>query len=97
MATTQPAIPTQQLTTIVSNICSFPCTNPFRIISDFVAGFLKLFPEFAYNRFFVAGESYAGHYVPQLALLLFRAGIPQRFEGFLAGNPSTDHVYDRKD
>lgn len=59
---------------------------------QFVLGFFKLFPEFVRNPFFVAGESYAGHYVPQLAEKLFERpeGKAVNLQGFMAGNPSTD-------
>ena len=33
----------------------------------FLLNWLKRFPEFKNRDFYVAGESYAGHYVPQLA------------------------------
>jgi serine carboxypeptidase-like clade 2 len=33
-------------------------------------GWFKEFPEFTSNDFYLVGESYAGHYVPQLASLI---------------------------
>lgn len=35
---------------------------------QFLQGFLRRFPEYAGRQFWVAGESYGGHYVPNLAL-----------------------------
>jgi len=63
---------------------------------NFVLGFFKLFPEFVSNKFFVSGESYGGHYVPQLSYLLYqrRAQVPVTFIGFSVGNPSTDNNFD---
>eukprot|EP01087_Luapelamoeba_hula_P011741 TRINITY_DN3232_c0_g1_i1.p1 TRINITY_DN3232_c0_g1~~TRINITY_DN3232_c0_g1_i1.p1 ORF type:complete len:485 (-),score=39.37 TRINITY_DN3232_c0_g1_i1:169-1563(-) len=60
---------------------------------QFVLGWRKLFPQFAANKFFLAGESYAGHYVPQLAALLAKQSSV-KFEGLMSGNPSTDWNYD---
>eukprot|EP01092_Planopodium_desertum_P011663 TRINITY_DN5356_c0_g1_i3.p1 TRINITY_DN5356_c0_g1~~TRINITY_DN5356_c0_g1_i3.p1 ORF type:complete len:338 (-),score=54.38 TRINITY_DN5356_c0_g1_i3:39-1052(-) len=63
---------------------------------NFVKGFLTLFPQFASNDFFVSGESYGGHYVPQVSQQIYQnmatSGI--NFKGFLVGNPSTDNYFD---
>lgn len=63
--------------------------------------FFSTFPQFANNKFILAGESYAGHYVPMLAKHIWEknqsepTGYPQRnFRGFLVGNPSTQNDYD---
>jgi carboxypeptidase C (cathepsin A) len=65
----------------------------------FVHKWFDLFPEFQNNRFFVSGESYAGHYVPQLVnnLLYPEAPLPKmkqnfNLQGVLVGNPSTDRT-----
>jgi serine carboxypeptidase-like clade 2 len=49
------------------------------------------------NTFFVAGESYAGHYVPQLAEKLYERPEARgvNLKGFMAGNPSTDWTIER--
>jgi len=64
----------------------------------------KLFPEFATNDFYIMGESYAGHYVPQLSALILGQTAsngnvaPQKnFKGFAAGNPVSDDRYDFAD
>lgn len=64
-------------------------------------GFYKLYPQYKYNNLMLSGESYAGHYIPMLAKLIWDQkafdplGSPQRnFRGFLLGNPSTDRSYD---
>jgi hypothetical protein len=55
-----------------------------------VKEFFKKFPERAGNDFYLASESYGGHYIPQWTLLLFEE--PQyssTFKGYLVGNPYT--------
>jgi len=66
-----------------------------------LVAFFAKFPEFAKNDFYIMGESYAGHYVPQLAAKILSATsskpnvAPQsNFKGFAAGNPVTDSKYD---
>lgn len=61
----------------------------------FLAAFIASYPEYAGRPFFIAGESYAGHYCPQLASLLVSSPIPGlNFTGFSVGNPSFDAFYD---
>jgi serine carboxypeptidase-like clade 2 len=36
----------------------------------FLVGWLERFPEYKGREFFVAGESYGGHYVPQVATVI---------------------------
>ena len=55
----------------------------------FVKGFMKLFPQFAANDFFISSESYGGHYMPTLASALVDDGGVPNFKGFLVGNPLT--------
>jgi len=63
-----------------------------------VAQFLKGFPEFATNDLYIAGESYAGAYVPMLALQILAhnkenaltgAGAHMNLKGILVGNGVT--------
>ena len=68
-----------------------------------VAQFLKKFPEFATNDLYIAGESYAGAYVPMLALEILAhnkgerkaVGAPMHMnlKGILVGNggKAADH------
>lgn len=37
---------------------------------EFLIGFFKRYPELADQPFWIAGESYGGHYVPNLALAI---------------------------
>ncbi|XP_065853556.1 serine carboxypeptidase-like 45 [Euphorbia lathyris] len=48
--------------------------------------FLK-FPEYKNRAFFITGESYAGHYVPQLGKLIVDSGLQFNFKGIAIGNP----------
>eukprot|EP00257_Ricinus_communis_P017206 XP_015575597.1 serine carboxypeptidase-like 45 [Ricinus communis] len=48
--------------------------------------FLK-FPEYMSRDFFITGESYAGHYVPQLANLILQSGLKFNLKGIAIGNP----------
>ncbi|XP_059644699.1 serine carboxypeptidase-like 26 isoform X1 [Cornus florida] len=69
---------------------------------NFLVNWLKRFPQFKTHDFFISGESYAGHYVPQLAELVYdrnkdRAKYPYiNLKGFIVGNPETDDYYDYK-
>eukprot|EP01119_Soliformovum_irregulare_P011490 TRINITY_DN2884_c1_g1_i1.p1 TRINITY_DN2884_c1_g1~~TRINITY_DN2884_c1_g1_i1.p1 ORF type:complete len:457 (-),score=98.49 TRINITY_DN2884_c1_g1_i1:7-1377(-) len=65
---------------------------------QFLLQFFQEFPQFAHNDFFIAGESYAGHYVPQLAERIMNGNAAGRpfinLKAVSAGNPSTDHLID---
>ncbi|RHN64413.1 putative carboxypeptidase D [Medicago truncatula] len=69
---------------------------------NFLVNWLQRFPQFKSRDFFLAGESYAGHYIPQLAELIFdrnkdRSKNPFiNLKGFIVGNPETDDYYDYK-
>ncbi|XP_062090059.1 serine carboxypeptidase-like 35 [Humulus lupulus] len=59
----------------------------------FLSGWFKRFPAFKSHDFYIAGESYAGHYVPQLADLIYKRNKGARKEnsfinlkGFMIGN-----------
>lgn len=59
---------------------------------DFLLSWFNKFPEFKSHDFYITGESYAGHYVPQLADLIFdrnKLGTKGSFinlKGFMIGN-----------
>eukprot|EP01137_Pigoraptor_chileana_P015432 Opistho-2@71350 len=66
---------------------------------NFLVGFLARYPDFASNPVYISGESYAGHYVPNLvkAIILSNdAGVNPHINlaGFLVGNPWTDASLD---
>ncbi|KAF3959826.1 hypothetical protein CMV_015396 [Castanea mollissima] len=58
----------------------------------FLIGWFKRFPNFKSNDFYLAGESYAGHYVPQLANLIYERNkgasknLYINLNGFMIGN-----------
>jgi serine carboxypeptidase-like clade 2 len=59
---------------------------------EFLQQWLNAFPEYAGRNFYIAGESYAGHYIPQLADQIVsgpNTTLRNMFKGFMAGNPCT--------
>ncbi|ESR50819.1 hypothetical protein CICLE_v10031415mg [Citrus x clementina] len=68
----------------------------------FLIGWFKRFPNFKSHDFYIAGESYAGHYVPQLAELIhernIRAGKDSfiNLKGFMIGNAVINDPTDTK-
>ncbi|GAB2223615.1 hypothetical protein Droror1_Dr00017756 [Drosera rotundifolia] len=65
----------------------------------FLVEWFKRFPQYQHREFFIAGESYAGHYVPQLSHLIYlrNKGVANpviNFKGFLVGNAVTDDYHD---
>ncbi|GAM23893.1 hypothetical protein SAMD00019534_070680, partial [Acytostelium subglobosum LB1] len=74
-------------------------TGDFQTASDNMAAlqeFFTLFPEFRANDLYIAGESYAGHYVPQLAGLIVsqQPSIGLNLRGVMVGNPSFNFTVD---
>jgi len=54
----------------------------------FVVGFFEKFPELKNSPFYIASESYGGHYMPTLAKnILDHPGSVPNFKGLLVGNP----------
>ncbi|XP_022771561.1 serine carboxypeptidase-like 20 isoform X2 [Durio zibethinus] len=65
----------------------------------FLLKWFELYPEFLTNPFFIAGESYAGIYVPTLSYEVVKgidAGTKPvtNFKGYLVGNGVTDDEFD---
>ena len=60
----------------------------FRLVLDF----FRKFPERRSNEFYIASESYGGHYMPQLALEILGRDSEKtiNFRGFMVGNPFVD-------
>ncbi|CAL5068999.1 unnamed protein product [Urochloa decumbens] len=68
---------------------------------SFLRNWLDKFPEFKSRDFYIAGESYAGHYVPQLAELIYdgnKGGSRDRvinIKGFMIGNAVLNDATDQ--
>ncbi|RHY70879.1 hypothetical protein DYB30_014207 [Aphanomyces astaci] len=63
----------------------------------FLQSWLKKHPKFARHRFFITGESYAGHYIPAVATALLKTppatdDIPIQLEGVAIGNGLTSSL-----
>lgn len=78
-----------------SNTSSDLVTNDAKTAQDslaFLLGWFDKFPEYKSSNFFLTGESYAGHYIPQLASLLLEYNDRQgsqvfNLKGVAIGNP----------
>lgn len=57
--------------------------------ADFIEGWLASFSNFQSNDFYIASESYGGHYMPTLTKELVDRGTVKTFKGMLVGNPLT--------
>ncbi|XP_027909821.1 serine carboxypeptidase-like 34 isoform X3 [Vigna unguiculata] len=68
----------------------------------FMVNWFRRFPQFRSHEFYIAGESYAGHYVPQLSELIFDHNRNRakkdyiNFKGFMIGNAAIDNEADQK-
>ncbi|XP_051130779.1 serine carboxypeptidase-like 27 [Andrographis paniculata] len=65
----------------------------------FLVNWFERFPQYKHRDFYIVGESYAGHYVPQLAQLVYQRnkGIKNpviNLKGFMVGNAVTDDYHD---
>ncbi|XP_038974000.1 serine carboxypeptidase-like 34 [Phoenix dactylifera] len=66
----------------------------------FLVNWFQKFPQYKLNAFYIAGESYAGHYVPQLAKVIFDKNkeTPEEdyinLKGFMIGNALLDFETD---
>ncbi|GAB2234622.1 hypothetical protein Droror1_Dr00003879 [Drosera rotundifolia] len=77
-------------------------TGDLKTASDshtFLLKWFELYSEYLHNPFFIAGESYAGVYVPTLAAEVVK-GLDSsvkpaiNFKGYIVGNGVTDEVFD---
>ena len=70
-------------------------TNTAQASYEFLVKWFQRFPQFKNNKFFLAGESYAGHYVPQLAEQILNgsdATLRRNMQGYMVGNPCTGDI-----
>ncbi|CAI0411493.1 unnamed protein product [Linum tenue] len=74
-------------------------TSFYKLVNDsitakdnlaFLQRWLLKFPEYKTRDLFITGESYAGHYVPQLAQLIVESRANLSFKGIVIGNPSLE-------
>ncbi|XP_027350678.1 serine carboxypeptidase-like 25 isoform X2 [Abrus precatorius] len=65
---------------------------------EFVVQWLERFPRYKNRELYITGESYAGHYVPQLAKEIMtyntKTKHPINLKGIMVGNAVTDNYYD---
>lgn len=67
---------------------------------QFLLGFYNLFPEYKNNPLYIAGESYGGHYCPQLGTAVYQynqnasPSTVINLHGLVVGNPWTDEFWD---
>jgi hypothetical protein len=57
-----------------------------RAFTAFLRQFLKLFPTYQTRPLYIAGESYAGHYIPCIATYLLQQGVTVNLAGVAIGN-----------
>ncbi|KAM0860001.1 hypothetical protein ACQ4PT_046819 [Festuca glaucescens] len=63
----------------------------------FLANWMERFPEYKGREFYITGESYAGHYVPQLAHAILRHASPSiNLKGIMIGNAVINDWTDNK-
>ncbi|CAN1326076.1 Serine carboxypeptidase 24 [Linum perenne] len=65
----------------------------------FMLRWMSRFPQYKFRDFYIAGESYAGHYVPQLAKKIHNYNKAHskpiiNLKGIMLGNAVTDNYYD---
>jgi carboxypeptidase C (cathepsin A) len=60
----------------------------------FLEKFFAAYPKFAGHKLYLTGESYAGHYIPQLAFEVYKHdnAIKKNMQGFMVGNPCTGTI-----
>ncbi|KAG7571954.1 Alpha/Beta hydrolase fold [Arabidopsis suecica] len=67
----------------------------------FLISWMSRFPQYQYRDFYIVGESYAGHYVPQLAKKIHEYNKDCKnpvinLKGFMVGNPEMDKNNDKR-
>eukprot|EP00252_Welwitschia_mirabilis_P007123 TRINITY_DN1821_c0_g3_i1.p1 TRINITY_DN1821_c0_g3~~TRINITY_DN1821_c0_g3_i1.p1 ORF type:complete len:465 (-),score=59.55 TRINITY_DN1821_c0_g3_i1:136-1530(-) len=67
---------------------------------SFLVNWFKRFPQYKQREFYIAGESYAGHYVPQVAQVIYRRNAwlsnpTINLKGYMIGNAVIDDMRDQ--
>ncbi|RXH92270.1 hypothetical protein DVH24_033166 [Malus domestica] len=62
---------------------------------EFLQRWFDKFPEYKNRDFFITGESYAGHYVPQLAQLIIQSKLKFNLKAIAIGNPLLEFNSDK--
>ncbi|XP_010055737.2 LOW QUALITY PROTEIN: serine carboxypeptidase-like 45 [Eucalyptus grandis] len=60
----------------------------------FLQHWFTKYPQYKGRDFFITGESYAGHYVPELAQLIVKSKVEINLKGIAIGNPLLDYEND---
>ncbi|KAL3637118.1 hypothetical protein CASFOL_019417 [Castilleja foliolosa] len=61
----------------------------------FLKNWFKIFQQYKNNELYITGESYAGHYAPQLAILILQSKPPKlNLKGIAMGNPLLEFATD---
>ncbi|XP_039155229.1 serine carboxypeptidase-like 45 [Eucalyptus grandis] len=60
----------------------------------FLQHWFTKYPQYKGRDFFITGESYAGHYVPELAQLIVKSKVEINLKGIAIGNPLLDYEVD---
>ncbi|KAL2936467.1 Serine carboxypeptidase-like 29 [Bienertia sinuspersici] len=82
----------------------FKYTYPIFVVSaeeslKFLLEWFERFPQYKGKDFFISGESYGGHYVPQLSQAIVNCNLAANkkiinLKGYMVGNALTDDFYD---
>ncbi|KAJ8770465.1 hypothetical protein K2173_017956 [Erythroxylum novogranatense] len=62
----------------------------------FLQNWFDRYPQYKNRDFYITGESYAGHYVPQLAQLILQSGSKINLKGIAIGNPLVEFETDKR-
>ncbi|KAK3446540.1 hypothetical protein EUGRSUZ_A02221 [Eucalyptus grandis] len=60
----------------------------------FLQRWFTKYPQYEGRDFFITGESYGGHYVPELARLIVQSKVEINLKGIAIGNPLLDYEFD---
>ncbi|KAL4467104.1 hypothetical protein ABPG72_019314 [Tetrahymena utriculariae] len=65
-------------------------------IHDFILSFLQIYPKYVNRGFYIAGESYAGQYIPAIGSYIIKTGDLQiKFRGIAIGNEDNNKITEK--